>query len=119
MKQQRITEFHIYKAKLSQNKKKMITFLNTNIDDKAFIGEKEDILSGKLYKESDCCNDDKVKYGQFVHLLANTGLPTLWTTTRGWTKAEIRHHAYHNIEKVSEIHARSSSTMCHSYCKRT
>lgn len=71
---------------------KMITFLYTNTDISDFIWEREDILSGKLYKEGDCCNDDKVKYGQFVHLLANTGLPTLWTKAEIKDMLTIFHH---------------------------
>lgn len=35
------------------------------------------LLSGKLHKDGDCRNNDEVKDGEFVHLLANTGLPAL------------------------------------------
>ncbi len=39
----------------------------------------KDSLSGKLHKDGDSSNDNEVKNCQFVHLLAHTGLPTLWT----------------------------------------
>lgn len=38
----------------------------------------EVLLSGKFYKDGDGSNDDEVKDGEFVHLLAHSGLPTLW-----------------------------------------
>lgn len=40
------------------------------------------LLPGKLHKDGDCDNDDEVKDGEFVHLLAHTGLPTLRTTRK-------------------------------------
>lgn len=37
------------------------------------------LLSGELNKDGDCRDDDEVKDGEFVHLLADTGLPALLT----------------------------------------
>lgn len=37
----------------------------------------EILLSGKFYKDGDGSNYDEVKDGEFVHLLAHAGLPTL------------------------------------------
>lgn len=41
----------------------------------------EVLLSGKLHEDGDCSDNDEVKDGEFVHLLAHTGLPTLMTLT--------------------------------------
>lgn len=59
------------------------------------------LLSGKLHKDGDCGNNDEVKDGEFVHLLAHTGLPTLLTATRRDTN--IKYVEYITIRREESV----------------
>lgn len=89
-------------------KKTFSTFVNFFIF--FLLWEGGDLLSGKLHKDGDCENDDEIKDGEFVHFLANTGLPTLWRTDvrlKAFTKGKLQPAGHYLRDLQSKAHGYS------------